>query len=78
MAICIPPKKLADLLLANPAELEPLTNLKRVTIHSWGTGKAVDIGLNKPVFGPIYQGTTPSNQPLAMTAEIACPTPDQP
>lgn len=58
---------LADLLLTNPTALEPLKNLKRVTIHSWGTGKAVDIWPElKPVFGPIYQGTTPSSQPLVM------------
>ncbi len=58
---------LADLLLANPSKLDPLTHLSRVTIHSWGSGKAVDIWPElKPIFGPIYQGTVPSNQPLVI------------
>jgi hypothetical protein len=60
---------LADLLLANPRKIKSLTHLKRVTIHSWSAGKAADIWPEvRPVFGPIYQNTVPSSQPLVVPA----------
>jgi hypothetical protein len=69
---------LADFLLANPRELVSLTHLQRVTIHSWSTGRAVDIWPEvKPVFGPLYQGIMPSNQPLVIPAASVGPTTDQ-
>lgn len=69
---------LADLLFANPVQLEPLAHLKRVTIHSWGSGQAVDIWPEmQPVFGPIYQGVVLGNQPLHTPADAIGTTPDQ-
>lgn len=56
---------LADALLSVPFELEGLKNLKRVTLHFWSTGKAVDIWPERrEVFGPLYQGLAVAHRPL--------------
>jgi len=57
---------LADFLLGQPQPLNGLNHLKRVTIHMWNTGTAVDLWPEfRHLFGPIYSGTLPLHQPIA-------------
>jgi hypothetical protein len=58
-------ESLAEFLLANPARPASLENLKRVTIHFWSSGKAVDLWPDQRVlFGPLYTGLSPAHRPL--------------
>lgn len=59
---------LADFLLEHPADLPVPKHLKRVTLHFWSTGRAVDLWPSFGAgFGPLYQGVAPSHQPLLPT-----------
>ena len=56
---------LADFLLRSPQPVGPLEHIKRVTVHMWSTGQAVDIWPEyRPLFGPIYLGATPMSQAI--------------
>ncbi len=56
---------LADFLLNNPAPLASPVNLRRVTMHFWSSGRAVDLWPERrDVFGPLYQGISLAHRPL--------------
>ncbi len=56
---------LARFLLENPVALPKLKHLKRVTVHLWGSGTAVDIWPEcAPVFGPLYEGAVPPHRSI--------------
>lgn len=70
---------LADFLLQNPQPVGPLEHIKRVTIHMWSTGLAVDIWPERRVlFGPLYSGSVPVHQPLTPGAHGAAGSPASP
>jgi hypothetical protein len=49
----------------HPLSLVAPENIRRVTLHFWGTGEAWDILPRlEPVFGPPYQGSVVAHQPL--------------
>lgn len=50
----------AEFLIDHVFPLPKLQHLKKVTIHLWGSGRAVDIFPEVAnVYGPLYKGTTP-------------------
>jgi hypothetical protein len=66
---------LADFLLQHPQALTDLEHLKRVTLHFWGTGRAVDLWPEHvDLFGPMYRGITPQHQPLVVAVGEMEPT----
>lgn len=69
---CIYPSEdiLADFLLSNFEEFGPLEHIRRITVHMWSSGRAVDIWPEvKPIFGPIYAGSSPWHLPFQVPVE---------
>jgi hypothetical protein len=57
---------LAHFLIDEPQTLSEPDHIRRVTLHIWSEGLAVDLYPTlSPVFGPLYQGFVAPNQPLA-------------
>jgi hypothetical protein len=58
---------LASFLLNNPVTVPSFEHLKRVTLHFWSSGKAVDLWPERrELFGPLYQGSSPAYRPLVV------------
>lgn len=54
---------LARFLLDNPRPIPALKHLKRVTLHLWGSGEAVDIWPEfTPLFRPLYDGAVTAHR----------------
>jgi hypothetical protein len=57
---------LADFITDNPQPLKKPDHIQRVLLHSWGTGRAIQLHPDlAELWGPLYQGVALPHQPLA-------------
>lgn len=61
----------AEFLVKHPTALRQAPNhIKKIILHSWGTGRATMLYPNfSPLFGPLYQSLVPVHHPLIVTAD---------
>ena len=66
---------LADMLLLHLRPMQAPSHLKRVTVHRWSTGFALDLWPEvRPLFGPLYAGPAPALMPKPAPAAAAIQT----